>query len=87
MEFFRNRIIAKSTPENFEKETSWSKNNTVREFWSDEKIQLEKIKDGLITENLGHHPHQFIWNKEPKFIIIKNAETEVAFLTSLHILR
>jgi len=63
MQYFKNRIIAKSTPENFEKEKEGRKNNTVRVL---DRYDINKMN---IFINID-------WRK---FIQISNTETWEVF--------
>lgn len=61
MQFFKNRIVAKSTPENWEKEKTEAKLNTCRVVKGKEANALEEIATRIHDEDV--------------FIVLQNTET------------
>jgi len=76
MRYFPNRIICKSTPDNFSKEKSGLKNNTVREVWEEEFKNLNTFITGVPSSRM-------VWwwpcvDRRSK-IVIENTETWESF--------
>lgn len=76
MEFYKNRIVVKSTPENFEKEKCWVKNNTVRSLYRlfDEFSETVTYDDKRKQVEYKKMEHARIHNSI-EFIVIRNTDT------------